>query len=184
MPEYAAFLRGINVGGRTVKMDVLRGAFEALGYRDVRSVQASGNVLFSAVERGPEKLAAAIRAGLKVELDLETAVALRSAGQVREMVEARPFEGLDVTPRTRLYVTFLAGEPGPGVGAPFESQDADMWILRVEGRDVYSTVELSETRGTLDLMKKLEEAFGKNITTRNWNTVLKVADRLSPRQGE
>ena len=42
---YAAFLRAINVGGHVVKMDVMRGLFEAMGLAQVRTVLASGNVL-------------------------------------------------------------------------------------------------------------------------------------------
>jgi len=46
MTRYIAFLRAINVGGHTVKMDTLRALFESLGFLNVETFIASGNVLF------------------------------------------------------------------------------------------------------------------------------------------
>ena len=46
MPRYIAFLRAINVGGHTVKMDRLREIFESLGFANVETFIASGNVVF------------------------------------------------------------------------------------------------------------------------------------------
>ena len=46
MPKFVAFLRAINVGGHLVKMDELRGLFEALGFSNVETFIASGNVIF------------------------------------------------------------------------------------------------------------------------------------------
>ena len=43
---YVALLRGINVGGRNVKMDRLREIFESLGFSNVETFIASGNVIF------------------------------------------------------------------------------------------------------------------------------------------
>ena len=46
MTRYIAFLRAINVGGHVVKMDALRRLFESLGFSNVETFIASGNVLF------------------------------------------------------------------------------------------------------------------------------------------
>jgi uncharacterized protein (DUF1697 family) len=46
MPKYVAFLRAINVGGHTVKMDHLRRLFEALGFTNVETFIASSDVVF------------------------------------------------------------------------------------------------------------------------------------------
>src|SRR5579864_4267617 len=66
MVKYAAFLRGINIGGRRVKMTALQKAFESLGFTDVKTYIASGNVVFAArVQSG-----AALRT--KIEQKLRT----------------------------------------------------------------------------------------------------------------
>ncbi|MBI1730339.1 DUF1697 domain-containing protein [Candidatus Acetothermia bacterium] len=57
MTRYAAFLRGINVGGKKIiKMAELREAVESLGFRNVRTILASGNLLFDAPETNPSIL--------------------------------------------------------------------------------------------------------------------------------
>ena len=65
MPRFVAFLRAINVGGRVVKMDVLKKHFEAMGYSEVDSFIASGNVVFSS--KGARGLDAKIAAALERE---------------------------------------------------------------------------------------------------------------------
>ncbi len=47
MPRYIAFLRGINLGKRRLPMSQLRSSFEELGFSDVKTFIASGNVVFS-----------------------------------------------------------------------------------------------------------------------------------------
>ena len=52
MPRYIAFLRAINVGGHnTVKMDFLRQLFESLGFSNVETFIASGNIVFETTSK-------------------------------------------------------------------------------------------------------------------------------------
>ncbi len=60
MPRFIAFLRAINVGGRTVKMDGLRRLFAALGFSSVETFIASGNVVFEATLKNARALARGI----------------------------------------------------------------------------------------------------------------------------
>ena len=48
MTRYVAFLRGVNLGKRTVRSAELKAAFEAMGFAEVKTLLASGNVLFDA----------------------------------------------------------------------------------------------------------------------------------------
>ena len=64
MTKYIAFLRAINVGGHVIKMDALRVHFEALGYQNVETFIASGNVIFEA----KAKIATAFEAEIEVQL--------------------------------------------------------------------------------------------------------------------
>ena len=63
MTRYAAFLRGVNLGKRTVKSAELKAAFEALGFENVKTLLASGNVLFDT--KPSKSLKGKIEAGLK-----------------------------------------------------------------------------------------------------------------------
>ena len=85
-------------------------------------------------------------------------------------------------PATRLYVTFLGNREAAGqesrLKVPYESPERDVCILRIADGAIYSTLTLSPQRGTVDLMQLIEQAFGKNVTTRSWNTIIKVQQRL------
>lgn len=92
MSEYAAFLRGMNVGGHRITNDDLRARFEELGLDEVRTFRASGNVIFAAtVEEQEEKLRKRIEAGLAAALGYEVPVFLRSVGEMQRIAAHRPF---------------------------------------------------------------------------------------------
>jgi uncharacterized protein (DUF1697 family) len=92
MPAYAAFLRGMNVGGHRITNDELRTRFQELGLDEVRTFRASGNVVFAAAAEEPEaELGARIEAGLAAALGYEVPVFLRSASEMRTIAAHRPF---------------------------------------------------------------------------------------------
>jgi uncharacterized protein (DUF1697 family) len=89
-------------------------------------------------------------------------------------VKGSPFEDVTVTSQTRLYVTFLSEKPASNLEIPYESPEKDFRILSVSDSEVCSVLTLTPNRGTTKAMDILEKEFGKNITTRNWNTVQKI----------
>ena len=182
MVTYVALIRGINVGGhQQIKMEELREAFRALQFGDVGTVLASGNVLFDAPKTGRPTLATNIREGLREAFGGEMDVILRTRREFAELVDSEPFRDVLVGPQTRLYVTFLAEEAGSGLTIPYESPEHDFKILDVAGGNVCSVLTLSPKRGTSDLMKFIEKEFGRRITTRSWNTALKVNEKMMAR---
>ncbi|MBK7317116.1 MAG: DUF1697 domain-containing protein [Anaerolineales bacterium] len=72
MTRYFTFLRAINVGGHTVKMDVLRQLFESLGFSNVETFIASGNVIFEAKTADGKSLEKKIEKALKEALGLRS----------------------------------------------------------------------------------------------------------------
>ena len=172
---YVAFLRGINVGGnKPIRMADLQKAFESLRFTNVKTVLASGNVLFDAPPSRPAALTAAIEKKLKQAFGTEIPVLVRTLKELQRLAESEPFRGVAVTPQTRLYVTFLTEKPASKLKIPYASPDRGFRILRVTACEVCSVVILTPQHGTLDLMGFLEKEFGKRITTRNWNTVLRL----------
>lgn len=91
------------------------------------------------------------------------------------MIDTNPFKNISVTPETRLYVTFLLGKPKHNLQIPYESHEKDFKILSVSNGEVISVLTLSPKRRTPEAMTIIEKEFGKNVTTRNWNTVVKIA---------
>jgi uncharacterized protein (DUF1697 family) len=89
--QYLALLRGINVGGKNlVRMADLRETFEELGFDDVATYIASGNVLFGAPRQGRDDLAARIEDALSRRFGVELKVVLLTATQLTNVVEGAP----------------------------------------------------------------------------------------------
>jgi uncharacterized protein (DUF1697 family) len=193
--QYVAFLRGINVGGhRPVKMAELRAVFEGSGFAGVRTVQASGNVVFQAADDDVEAVA------LRVEEALEQAfgsggaararpanhfragVIVRPLSDLQRLVAAEPFAGVPIEPATRLYVTFLSPpvKSGTGIGPGRSSVQSGppahpkVSLVEIREGEVLTAITLEADWGTTDLMAWLEKEFGPAVTTRNWSTILKT----------
>jgi uncharacterized protein (DUF1697 family) len=152
MIKYVVFLRGINVGGKMLSMEKLRLMLEKMGYTDVKTLLNSGNVILESNEK-KDVLASRIEKEIEKVFGLSVDVLIRSMGEIQKLVTDNPFKDIVMTPGTRLYVTFLSRSP---------------WIRT-------SVLTLSDNNKTTDMMKDLEKEFGKKITTRNWNTVVKIA---------
>jgi uncharacterized protein (DUF1697 family) len=175
--KYIAFLRGINVGGnKKVPMGDLKKMFEASGFTDVKTLLNSGNVVFSSDETEISAIKNSIEQSLIKKFGFAIPVIVRSQEKIKQLVEDSPFKHIEVTKDVRLYVTFLAETPKTSLKIPYESEDKALRILRVSNSEVCSLVVLSAIKGTLDLMGFIEKEFGKNVTTRNWNTVVKLVE--------
>ena len=172
---YAAFLRGINVGGhRKVRMADLRAVFEAQGYANVKTVLASGNIRFTAAEADASALRSTIERFLSQEFGYDIPVLLRTIASLECLQLANPFKEVPIAPETRLYVTFLPeGETTRAMTLDDLTADG-FTIVRATAREVCSVFTLSPKRGTIDLMTLLEREFGPTITTRTWNTITRL----------
>jgi uncharacterized protein (DUF1697 family) len=176
-PSLVALLRGINVGGHTVKMKDLKEAFESLGCENVKTVLASGNVLFDVPDASNENtdtLARRLEAGLKERFGFAIPVLLRTRADLERLAESEPFKGIEVTPDTRLYVTFLSSAPQSELPLPYTSPDGNFTILSATESEVCSVLTVVKGGRTIDLMGIVEKEYGSNVTTRNWNTVKRL----------
>ena len=170
--RYAAFLRGVNVGGhKALTMDALRAYFVAMGFENVRTVQASGNVVFDAGEK-MEPLAARIGEQLSRTFGYRIEIVLRRLPDLVSLVASDPFRGVATGPETRLYVTFLSHPANNGT--EIRPEDGSVHVVKVTEGEVLTAISLSPLWGTTELMAWLEKRLGKDVTTRNWNTVLKI----------
>ncbi len=173
---YVAFLRGINVGGhKLVSMKRLAQAFESLGFKNVRTLLASGNVLFNAPPQNRARLTSRIEVQLKKTLGHEICVILRTRDDLEALADSNPFRRIRVTPLTRLFVTFLSEKPRTRLKIPYTSPDKSFRILRLTRGALCSVLTLGpQWSKNLRQMDILEKEFGKKITTRSWSTVLRL----------
>jgi len=175
MTTYIAFLRGINVSGANkISMADLRSLFERSGYKNVRTVLATGNIVFDARHQDADGLTQKLEDMIATQFGFRSSIMLRTLEQINALIQAEPFKGVEDTADTRLYVTFLGGratQPDPG-GIP---QDENFRIVRATAEEICSVLVLTPERRTPELMDALGKAAGKNITTRSWNTIVKIA---------
>jgi uncharacterized protein (DUF1697 family) len=177
MTKYVAFLRGINVGGnKKVPMAKLKIAFGELGFKNIRTVLASGNVVFEGKKGNLVALAEKIALALEKRFGFTIPVIIREVDEIEKTVESDPFKGVAVTKETRLYLTFLSEKPNSTMKIPYTTSDKSFSIISLEDKTIFSALDLSKA-GTTDAMAIIEREFGKNITTRNWNTIVKIIQK-------
>ena len=101
-------------------------------------------------------------------------VLIRSTQEIEKLIASDPFKGIKVTDDTRLYVTFLS-EPGKStLHIPYSSHEGHFRILKATSTELLSVLIVDHAMGTVDAMTIIEKEYGKKVTTRNWNTVLKL----------
>ena len=172
MTRYAAFLRGVNLGKRTVKSAELKAAFEALGFENVRTLLASGNVLFDA--RASKTLKHKIEAGLEAELGFKVPIVLRTLDGLKAMVAADPF-GREAGEDVQLHVLLLDQDLPAGFRQANLAGDYD--VARAEGGAIYYIVYRKDDGTYLGHSQlAVDKSVPKGVvaTMRNWNTILKA----------
>jgi len=170
--RYAAFLRGVNLGKRTVKSAELKAAFEAMGFTDVKTLLASGNVLFDA--KAGRGLKGRIEAGLKEQFGFDVPIVLRSLDELKAMAAADPF-GREAGEDAQLHVLLLDQELP--VGFKQANLPGDYDVAQAVGGEIYYIVYRKDDGTYLGHSKlAVDKSVPKGIvaTMRNWNTILKA----------
>lgn len=171
---FVAMLRGVNVSGRNrLPMGDFADLVTALGFEDVVTYVQSGNAVFSG-QGDSTGVASAIAAALADRLALAVPVIVRTASDLRSLLRANPLLPREPDP-TKLHVTFLATDPGPS-GLKLEPPAGaghDSFV--VAGPNVYLHCPggYGRTKLTNDFF---ERRLGTMATTRNWRTVVTLAD--------
>lgn len=174
--RYAAFLRGINVGGNNIiRMADVRKALEAAGCSDVKTVLASGNVVFTSEDADVSAARERVESALEGVAGRRIAALTRSMSQIQSLVTRNPFGDVEVTPETRLYVTFLPEGATSRLPIPYRTPRGELTMLERTESELISVLLLLDGSRSVDVMALIEKEFGSGVTTRNWNTVVKVA---------
>ncbi|MEX3105644.1 MULTISPECIES: DUF1697 domain-containing protein [unclassified Streptomyces] len=177
---YAALLRGINVGGnRKLPMADLRALLEGLGYGDVRTYLQSGQAVFS-TDGDDASLAAAIERAVEKRFGFTVDVLVRDHAYLKAIVDACPFPAAELEPK-QLHVTYFSA---PVAADRFAGIDQAAFLpeeFRVGDRALY--LYAPDGLGRSKLAEQLARPrLTKDIvaTSRNWNTVVKLAELTSP----
>ena len=155
--KYVALLRGINVGGKTkVPMADLKKVLEENNFKNVKTILNSGNVIFELAEENKQKVCERVEEILEQKFGWHIFVILRTHQEITNLVKKAPFKNTEITKDIRRYVSFLKNS--------------------VENKtELCYVIDLSN-QPTVEAMAEAEKKYGKtNTTTRNWNTVEKIA---------
>lgn len=178
MSKFIAFLRAINVGGHTVKMDHLRRLFESLGYSNVETFIASGNVVFETTARNTQTLERAIEKKLHAALGYEVATFIRTSAELAAIAEYIPFKKAERDAAVALNVAFLAEPLDARSRSKLMALRTDIDDFQVHAREVYWLCRKRQSESTFS-NAILEKTVGKSSTLRNMNTIQKLAAKYA-----
>jgi len=153
------------------KMAELKKAFEAAGFTDVRTILSSGNIVFSARGADATSLQRRAEAAMTERLGRIFLTIVRPIEALRELLASDPYGAFRLEPAAKRIVTFLRDRPTSQLALPVEFEGAR--ILVVKGGEVFSAY-VRNPKGPV-FMTLIEKTFGKETTTRTWDTVAKVA---------
>ena len=178
MPRYIAFLRAINVGGHVVKMQRLKQLFELLGFADVETFIASGNVIFTSAAKNTATLETKIEGHLQRELGYEVKTFIRSDAELAAIDAEEPFAASADRDASTLYIGMLKAAPAREVEERLLAAQTASDEFRIIGRELYwRCCGLSSDSSFSGA--KLEKTLGMPTTLRNANTIRRLAAKYA-----
>ena len=167
MARYVAFLRGVMP--TNAKMTELKSCFERAGFSNVKTVLASGNVVFDARNKSDTALACDIEAAMARYLGRKFYTIVRPVSRLQELIKSDPFAAFQLPANAKRVVTFLREPHKSELSLPLATDGVR--ILAINGRDAF-IVYVPNVKGAV-FMIVIEKTFGTNVTTRTWDTVKK-----------
>jgi uncharacterized protein (DUF1697 family) len=175
---HVALIRGINVGrAKRVAMGDLRDLFGALGYRDVRTVLNSGNVVFSAGNEKTERIAERVQRAMLDRLGVAARVLVLTRTEYATVIEENGL-GVVASDPTRLLVSFCTDAARLKALAPLARRDWKPEAISLGRMAAYAWTP----RGVLesDLLEAMGGVLGDSTTARNWATATRIQQLLEP----
>ena len=176
---YIMLLRGINVGGHhKVPMGELKTLLKKEGFSQLTTLLNSGNVIGCISAGSVEDITGKVEKLLEKHFGFSIPALIRKAHKFQEMVADDPFNDITLTKDLRFYVTFLQRPQQQQVlDIPWISEDRSFRIIKSTPTEIYSVLDITKGKTTKG-MEILKKTYGKNITTRNWKTLLKINKAL------
>jgi len=173
MATYIALLRGVNVGGVTLKMEDLKRMLEYIGFSNARTYIQSGNALFESKEVNKRKMEAEIAQEIKNKIDRDIVVIVKTVEEFRRIAEEHPLASLG-DPKN-LYVTVLSHDPAAPDVEDLLGTMNDIDRHEIMHRAVYSYYGqgYGNSKRSNNFIEKILKVSG---TTRNWETIQRLAE--------
>ncbi|MBC8086446.1 MAG: DUF1697 domain-containing protein [Phycisphaerae bacterium] len=181
MQRYIAFLRAVNVGGRVVKMAQLKATFESVGFANVETFIASGNVIFSARTAAIPVIVRKIERALLDNLGYEVAVLIRTDSELAALATRKyaVFSETEVAAAHSLSVGLLHDRPDKSAASALATFNTDVERFGTHDREIYMLMLQPTAQSTFSI-KKLEKALQADTTFRNFNTIERLVKKYPP----
>ena len=182
MPRFIAFLRAINVGGRTVKMETLRSLFEDLRFDAVETFIASGNVIFTSRSQNGRALERTIEGRVREALGYEVSTFVRTDAELAAIARYRPFSAARLRAAGALNIGFVA-EPLSARGKKaLMALRTEIDDFHARGREVFWLCTTKQ--GESDFSNAVfEKRLQVRATFRGANTLARLAAKYPPSRG-
>lgn len=167
MKRFAAFLRGVSP--MNCRMPELARAFDAAGFSEVSTVLSSGNVVFGATGT-PRAIARKAQAAMQEHLGRSFLTFVRPVAALEAMLQADPYQAFRLPAGAKRIVTFLEEPPAQAPVLPMRADGASLLLLQ----DLHLFSAYVPGAKAAAFMVLIERTFGKDVTTRTWDTVRKV----------
>jgi uncharacterized protein (DUF1697 family) len=102
---------------------------------------------------------------------------IRRAEMIHELYKSQPFKDIEMNKDIRLYVSFLQNDPKNSLELPWKSEDGSYKILNMQNKTIISVLDLSRSKSP-KAMEIVERTYGKEVTTRNWNTLTRIVNKI------
>jgi uncharacterized protein (DUF1697 family) len=175
---YIGLLRGINVGGKVLKMADLKEAVAGLGFRDIETYLQSGNMVFGAQKAGDGTLAARISAAIAEKNKMDVHVLIRNAREWDAVIDGNPFPQAMSVPKS-LHAFILDRQPDGARVEDLQARDFGSEQWRIVGDTLY--LHTPDGFGKSKLGNAIERLLKVPMTGRNWNTVLALQAMVAAR---
>ena len=174
MNQYAALLRGINVGGKNlIRMVELKACFEAQGFENVSTYIQSGNVIFGAKETARTKLTSQVEDALSKAFNYKSRVVVRSYKEMKAIVAHAP-QDFGSDPATYRYDVIFLKEPLTAARAMKSVTTKEGVDQAFAGKGVLYFSRLISKATQSHLIRIITMPVYQSMTIRNWNTTTKL----------
>lgn len=172
--KYIALIRGVNVGGKRIKMAHLKENFESMGYKNVKTYLQSGNVIFEDKSSNITEIRQNIENNINKEFEFSVNVIIRTEKELEYIIINNPFnkENMEIS---SLYVTFLQNVPDEEILANLDLNIEDNERFEIIGKEIYLYLPHGYARTKLT-NNALEKKLKIVATTRNWKTTNKLME--------
>ena len=172
MVQYVAFLRGINVGGRIIRMKDLKTCFESLGFQDVVTYLQSGNVRFNTTKSDLDSLKQRIEERLTTSFHYPAKAQVYLRDSLPGIVNAYPF---DITETDfQHYIVFVENNLAKSLSSEAIGLNPQTEVIALAGTVLYWKVKKGMSVKSEFSKYLIKPAYRPYVTTRNINTLQKI----------